>query len=668
MYDGPPGRSISQKASKLLKLSFYILVLAASAAWSQPVTPVEPALAEIAATRWFQQSAISPDGSHVAYVEALTAPGKSAIYIHAAAPIRITAGDGKAACDEESIAWSPDSKQIAFLSDCAKSDQFEVYIAPAAGGPARQVTHLTGLLANPHWSPDGKRIAILFTENLPHRAGPLDPVPPDSGVMESKIYEQRLALVDVAAGSTRQISPANMYIYEYDWSPDGRSFAVSAAAGMGDNNWWIAQIYTLSAAGGELKPVYKPGVQQQIAEPQWSHDGRSILFIGGIMSDEGSTGGELYQVSVAGGGEARSLTPGINSSVADFVWPKDSKYLYFSEHYDGGSAVSQIDPATGQTERMWQGDETIFTMDGGGVALSADGKRSTVVRSSWDHAPEVWAGPVGRWGMLTHANEVRLQMWGEAKSLHWSSDGFRVQGWLIYPMHYDSSRKYPMVVSIHGGPASSMKPAWPRPGFNATLLSQQGYFVLLPNPRGSYGQGEKFTMANVKDFGGGDLRDVLAGVDEAVRTASIDSNRVGVTGWSYGGFMTMWTVTQTNRFRAAVAGAGIANWQSYYGENSIDQWMLPYFGATVYDDPAVYAKSSAIDYIKNVKTPTLVVVGDRDGECPAPQSYEFWHALRDLGVKTEMVVYPNEGHRFHTPAHQKDVLLRMIAWFNENLK
>jgi dipeptidyl aminopeptidase/acylaminoacyl peptidase len=656
-----------------LKTLLYLLPLIASAAWSQPVTPVEPALAEIAATRWFQQSAISPDGSHVAYVEALTAPGKSAIYISASAPVRITAGEGKAACDEESIAWSPDSKQIAFLSDCAKADQFEVYIAPAAGGPARQVTHLTGLLANPHWSPDGKRIAILFTENLPHRAGPLDPVPPDSGVMESKIYEQRLAVVDIAAASSHQISPANMYIYEYDWSPDGRSFAVSAAQGMGDNNWWIAQIYTLSATGGELKPVYKPGVEQQIAEPQWSHDGKSILFIGGMMSDEGSTGGELYQVSSAGGGQARSLTPGINSSVADFSWPKDSKYLYFSEHYDGGSAVSQIDPASGETERMWQGDETIFTMDGGGVALSDDGKKSTVVRNSWDKAPEVWAGPVGRWSKLTHANEDRLPLWGEAKSLHWASqgdpsDGFRVQGWLIYPKPYDPSRKYPMVVSIHGGPASSMKPAWPRPGFNATLLSQQGYFVLLPNPRGSYGQGEKFTVANVKDFGGGDLRDVLAGVDEAVRTAPIDNNRVGVTGWSYGGFMTMWTVTQTNRFRAAVAGAGIANWKSYYGENSIDQWMLPYFGATVYDDPAVYAKSAPIEYIKNVKTPTLVVVGDRDGECPAPQSYEFWHALRDLGVKTEMVIYPNEGHRFHTPAHQKDVLVRMIAWFNENLK
>ena len=171
--------------------------------------------------------------------------------------------------------------------------------------------------------------------------------------------------------------------------------------------------------------------------------------------------------------------------------------------------------------------------------------------------------------------------------------------------------------------------------------------MLLPNPRGSYGQGEDFTRANVKDFGGGDLRDDLAGVDAAIKKYPIDPDRLGVTGWSYGGFMTMWTVTQTDRFRAAVAGAGIANWQSYYGQNLIDQWMIPFFGASVYDDPAVYEKSSPIRFIKNVKTPTLVIVGERDAECPASQSYEFWHALKTLGVPTQLIIYPGEGHLFH---------------------
>jgi dipeptidyl aminopeptidase/acylaminoacyl peptidase len=243
-----------------------------------------------------------------------------------------------------------------------------------------------------------------------------------------------------------------------------------------------------------------------------------------------------------------------------------------------------------------------------------------------------------------------------------------VQGWLLYPHDFDPSKKYPMIVSPHGGPASSVTPHWPGVQFDASILSALGYFVFFPNPRGSYGQGEAFTRANVKDFGYGDLRDVMAGVDAVLTTAPVDPNRLGVTGWSYGGYMTMWTVTQTDRFKAAVAGAGIANWQSYYGENSIDQWMIPYFGASVYDDPAVYAKSAPITFIKRVRTPTLVVVGERDGECPAPQSYEFWHALQTLGVPTELVVYSGEGHMFRQPDHRRDLVERMVAWFEKYLR
>jgi dipeptidyl aminopeptidase/acylaminoacyl peptidase len=190
----------------------------------------------------------------------------------------------------------------------------------------------------------------------------------------------------------------------------------------------------------------------------------------------------------------------------------------------------------------------------------------------------------------------------------------------------------------------------------------------MPNPRGSYGQGEAFTRGNVKDFGYGDLRDILAGVDTVVKTLPVDNDRIGIAGWSYGGYMTMWAVTQTNRFRAAVSGAGLSNFQSYYGENDIDQWMIPYFGASVYDDPAVYARSSPINFIKNVKTPTLVVVGERDGEVPAPQSREFWHALKALGVETQFVVYEGEGHAILNPEHRQDIQQRMTAWFDRFLK
>jgi dipeptidyl aminopeptidase/acylaminoacyl peptidase len=268
--------------------------------------------------------------------------------------------------------------------------------------------------------------------------------------------------------------------------------------------------------------------------------------------------------------------------------------------------------------------------------------------------------------VVTHANDALRPLWGKSASLGWRSHDFEVQGWLLYPVNYDPAKKYPLVVSVHGGPAAAKKPSWPG-AFDMTLLSSQGYFVLFPNPRGSYGEGERFTKSNVKDFGQGDLRDILLGVDEAIRTLPIDPARLGIAGWSYGGYMTMWTVTQTRRFRAAVAGAGIANWQSYYGENLIDQWMIPYFGAPVYDNPAVYARSSPINYIRNVTTPTLIAVGDSDAECPAPQSYEFWHALKTRGVKTQLVIYPGEGHAIRKPEHVQDLLARTIGWFNENL-
>jgi dipeptidyl aminopeptidase/acylaminoacyl peptidase len=199
------------------------------------------------------------------------------------------------------------------------------------------------------------------------------------------------------------------------------------------------------------------------------------------------------------------------------------------------------------------------------------------------------------------------------------------------------------------------------------VLPSQGYFVFLPNPRGSFGFGEAFAAGNARDFGGGDFADILSGVDAVLREAPVDPERLGITGWSYGGYMTMWAVTQTDRFAAAVAGAGIASWQSYYGQNKIDTWMLPFFGASVYDDPKVYAKSSPIEFIKKVKTPTLVLHGERDAEVPTPQGYEFWHALKTLGVQTQLVIYTDEGHSIRKPENQRDIVKRSAHWFDQYL-
>jgi dipeptidyl aminopeptidase/acylaminoacyl peptidase len=636
---------------------------------------VDQAIDTLIATRTIKEVVISPDGTKVAWSVLLldknnTPTDNYAVYIggmaEGSAQSRITAGNGKADYEEHDIAWSPDGGRLAFLSDKESPGQFQLYVADVGRGiGVKKLTALKGLLAAPQWSPDGKRIAFLFTENATQAAGPTQAAAQAAGLIEEHVDEQRLAVVDLSTGAVSQVSPADLYVYEYDWSPDGARFVASAAHGSGDNNWFVAQLYTIDAATGKTTSILKPSMQ--IEKPRWSPDGQTVAFIGGLMSDEGVTGGDIYSVAAAGR-EARNLTPGMKASASWLAWAASGKQILFTEHVDGGCGVARLDVESGRVETLWTGDESITQGVGVGLSLARDGKTSAVIRHTFSRPPEVWAGETGAWRQLTRVNAALKPAWGEAKSLHWTSDGRRVQGWLVYPQGFDPSRKYPLVVVVHGGPSSQLAPRWGS-GLGMPLpLASAGYFLFFPNPRGSYGQGEEFTRANVKDFGGGDLRDILAGVSEVLKSAPVDERRVGVTGWSYGGFMTMWAVTQTARFRAAVAGAGIANWQSYYGENQIDQWMIPFFGASVYDDPAVYAKSAPINFIKNVRTPTLVMVGDRDKECPAPQSFEFWHALKTLGVPTQLMIYAGEGHAISKLEHKRDVLKRTAAWFDQYMR
>jgi dipeptidyl aminopeptidase/acylaminoacyl peptidase len=636
---------------------------------SSPNSPVEEAIRTMFASKTFEQAAISPDGKQVAWVERIS-PVETAILVSAVqggTPRRITASAaGKHS--EDSIAWSPDSKRIAFLSDAARAGQQQLYVASAAGGVATKLTGVQGVLASPGWSPDGKTIAVLFTENAFRAAGPLVAEVPQTGVIKEAVTEQRLALVPATGGKLQQISPADMYVYEYDWSPDGKRFVATAAHGNGDDNWYIAQIYTLDAAGGGMNSIYKPPIDSQIANPAWSPDGKSVAFISGLMSDEPAIGGDIF-VLPSTGGEARNITPEIRASASWLTWTGGGSTILFGEEFDGVSQIATVALAGGKVETLAY-DKGRLLANGWGtmVSISADGKTAAVIRDSMSTPPEVWAGPIGEWKQVTSVNASLKPAWGEIRSVHWPNDNFNIQGWLLYPLNFDKNQQYPMVVSVHGGPSSMAHSAWPGPQSYAVALSAAGYFVLFPNPRGSYGQGEAFTRANVKDFGGGDFRDIIAGVNGVPGMEPIDRQRIGVTGWSYGGYMTMWAVTQTDKFKAAVAGAGIANYQSYYGENLIDKWMIPFFGASVYDDPKVYEKSSPITFIKQVKTPTLVLVGDSDGECPTPQSYEFWHALKTLGVDTELVVYEHEGHMFASPAHQRDRIERVVRWFDQRLK
>jgi dipeptidyl aminopeptidase/acylaminoacyl peptidase len=648
-------------------------------------------------TRTPSSAAISPDGTTVAW--SVRSGEGSQIHLSDVAnpdPAKekiVGTGSGGTNCSSSDPKWSPNGEWLAFVSDCtAKADkQDEVFVWSKRTGEAKQLTQLAGGIDSLAWSPDGKAIGFLFVENATRSAGALAAMKPPSGVIgEDGVEVQRVGGVDVTTGRMAFMTPETLHVYEFSWSPDSQQLAFVGANPPGENNWWVAQLYVQSVLWDgqgritdnrnvkdtmEMPPksildtskVSGPLHGLQIAVPRWSPDGTRIAFIGGLMSDQGSTGGDVYLIPAAGG-EPRDVTPGRDASVAFTGWVSP-EVLGIAEHVGGNSHLTALNISSGKD--VPQINVTFPESIGAGdlvMSISMSHEHTiAIVRSSFERAPEVWAGRPNELKQITHLNDGMKPAWGKTENIEWTNDGFKVQGWLLYPAGYDPAKKYPLIVSVHGGPSSAVTPHWPGVGYGGVPFSALGYFVFMPNPRGSYGQGEKFTQANVKDFGYGDLRDILAGMDVLEKRFPIDKDREGLTGWSYGGFMTMFGVTQTTRFKAAVAGAGISDWLSYYGENSIDQWMVPFFGKTVYDDAAMYAKSSAIEYIKSVKTPTLVVVGDRDGECPAPQSFEFWHALRAEGVKTQLVVYPDEGHAFRNPAHRRDVLERALNWFETEM-
>ncbi len=604
-------------------------------------------------TKRIEQVAISPDGKQVAVVVEGQLSVSSA---NGGDSHSIPLGNKLHARE---VAWSADSKRLGIIADLGgEVPQSEIWLYD--GSSKKRIAQLHGYVQSPLFSPDGSKLSVLFIEDMPRVAGPLQPMTPLAGVIDEKIYEQRITTIDLATGAVKQISPADMYVYEYDWQPDGSGWAAIAAHGSGDNNWWIARLYRAAAADGEMHEIYAPKLQ--IAMPHVSPDGKSVAFIEGLMSDEDVVGGDVSVVPIAGG-MARNLTPGIKTSPASLAWTFDG-HILFGENVDGNAGFGSV-TQSGSVSHLWKGEEEVSTHSWGNIqgSYSADGQQSAVIRQSRSEAPEVWVGPIGKWTKLTSLNEDATATWGQAKSVHWKNGSATIQGWLTLPKEIKPGTQYPLVITVHGGPASACTSHWD--ALFSAPQSLMGYFSLCPNPRGSYGQGETFTRGNVKDFGGGDYRDILASIDALAKEYPIDTKRVGIMGHSYGGYMTMWAESQTNRFAAAVAGAGLSDWLSYYGLNDIDEWMIPYFGASVYDDPAVYDKSDPMHFVKRVKTPTLILVGDRDGEVPMEQSVEWWHALKTFQVPTTLVVYPNEGHAVGRPADRRDYTVRSLAWFEE---
>jgi dipeptidyl aminopeptidase/acylaminoacyl peptidase len=625
-----------------------VTLCAAASLWSQSTSRAASIIDSMPKVKEIDQATISPDGAQVAFIIG----GELSVMPSKGGTVRSIAVDGKLALRD--VSWSRDSRQITFIADLeGDTPAAQIFIATLDGSSPVKHADVKGYAAAPTFSPDGSKLALLFIEGMPRIAGPLQPMTPLAGVIDDKVYEQRLTTIDLSTNTLTQVTPADVYVYEYDWTPDSQGWVATAAHGSGDANWYVAKLCRINAQSGEMREIYTP--KWQIAEPHISPDGKNVAFIEGLMSDEGSTGGDIYVIAISGGAP-QNLTPNIHSSPSSLIWTGPDQ-ITFTQNVDGESGLATLRLTPGTIQPLWSGAEHVA------ASFSHDGSVTSVVRQSASAAPDVWAGPVGKWKQLTTINADAKPAWGEMRNFHWTNGNLKLEGWLMLPKDFAPGKTYPLVVNVHGGPSAACSSHWDSKMMGAE--SAMGYFAFCPNLRGSYGQGEDFTRANIKDFGGGDFHDIMTGVDAILKQYPIDPRRIGIRGHSYGGYMTMWAETQTQRFAAAVAGAGLSDWLSYYGVNDIDEWMIPFFGASIYDDPAVYAKSDPMHFVKAVKTPTLVLVGDRDGEVPMEQSVEWWHALQAMKVPVRLVVYPNEGHVFVKPADSRDYFVRTLDWFDE---
>ncbi len=600
---------------------------------------------------------LSSDGARVATVEsdveanAPSLPHGHVVIRSAATGAVLDSIDPCAACIYSGLVFAPDGRLV-FL---AREGGATRLMRAAAKAPETLAT-IEGLAEDPRFSPDGGRIALLVTLGARKERGATQAGVRQVGEIGQQNDEQRIAILPASGGAVRPVSPSDRYVYEYDWTPDGRGFVATSALGNGDDNWWVAELDAIDGTTGAVRRIAAPRMQMDF--PRVSPDGRTVAFIGGLMSDFGSVGGDVYTVPLAGG-VPRDISPAYRGSFTSLLWGPAG--LAGSALIGDRMAIVPIDPARGPGRPAWSAPTSIAAGEAR-FARTINGAEVAMVVQDHERPPAVFAGPLAAPRQITRDNDDMRPL-VTARSISWKSGPYNVQGWLLAPRGASPTARAPMVVSVHGGPAAANVPGFVWEGAAADLI-RAGYYLFYPNPRGSYGQGEAFTRANMRDFGGGDLRDILAGVDAAERAAPIDDRRLGLMGGSYGGFMAMWANTQTNRFKAIVSGAGLSDWISYYGTNGIDQWMIPFFGKSAYDDPEAYWRVSAIRFIHSAKTPTFIYVGERDIEVPPTQSVEYWHALREMNVPASLVIYPGEGHRIRDPGNAADVRRRTVAWFD----
>jgi len=643
----------------LAALSFLLLSTSAFAQEKRAMT-----FEDVLAVKSVSDVQVSPDGKWVAYVVTSADMKEDAndadVWLVSTAggdPVRLTTSKK----NDNQPRWSPDGKRIAFIS--AREEKPQIFVMSPFGGEAEKLTDSKSGVQSFQWSPDGTRIAFVAPKEATPEEEKKQKEKDDAQVIDQDFKFGRIWIIDVATKKPTELVKSDVNASDPQWSPDGRSIAFVGTPTPKADDGRQSDIWIVDVASGQQRMVtHNDGPD---FAPRWSPDGKQVAYLSADLKN-GEIRQERLTVIAAEGGTPRVIAPAFQYESGPPKWSADGRTLYFNAGVRTTTQLFSVPAAGGEAKQLSNVSGVM-----GQPSFSADGSVVAFVKSDIQHPEDVYVAkrlPVTDPIKLTdHNPQVRELALGSSEILRWKSkDGMEMEGLVIYPVGYEAGRKYPTVAFIHGGPAGAWTESFPNSWGNfGHVWAGKGWVSFYPNVRGSSSYGEKFLVANVRDWGGGDYTDIQSGLDYLISRGVSDPDKLAQSGWSYGGYMTAWTLTQTNRFKAVMVGAGLTDMFSMYSTNDLQRVLEAYFGAQPWNDVEAYRRASALTFIKQAKTPTLILHGGADTRVPPGQAQELYMGLRKNGVPVEMVVFPREPHALGEPRHRLDKMRREYGWFSK---